>query len=315
MMAKIVKGSDFKGVVNYILDKDKNAKVVAFEGLFMENKDTIAMSFNTQSQMNNKVSKPVGHIALSFSKEDELRLTNRVMAGITLEYMERMGIRDTQFFIARHFDKEHPHVHIAFNRIDNNGNTISDRHERLRSTRICKELTKKYGLHMANGKENVKRNRLKEPDKTKYELYDILKTEVGRCGNWNVLVVNLKRQGVEVHFKHKGQTDEVQGVVFTKNGYRFNGSKVDRRFSYSKIDAALQHNRCRERMGITAGIYETATPSAPSGTAQSELFNGSWGLLKSSGSSYNAADAEANQEMVDILRRRKKVKRKRGVGF
>ena len=108
----------------------------------------------------------------------------------------------------------------------------------------------------------------------------------------------------------KGQTSEVQGVVFSMNGYHFNGSKVDRRFSYSKIDAALQHNRCRERMGITAGIYETATPSAPSGTAQSELFNGSWGLLKSSGSSYNAADAEANQEMVDILRRRKKVKRK-----
>lgn len=104
--------------------------------------------------------------------------------------------------------------------------------------------------------------------------------EVGRCGNWNVLIANLKRQGVEVHFKHKGQTSEVQGVVFSMNGYHFNGSKVDRRFSYSKIDAALQHNRCRERMGITAGIYETATPSAPSGTAQSELFNGSWGLLK-----------------------------------
>ena len=37
----------------------------------MENKDTIAMSFNIQSQMNGKVAKPVGHIALSFSKEDE----------------------------------------------------------------------------------------------------------------------------------------------------------------------------------------------------------------------------------------------------
>ena len=46
-------------------------------------------------------------------------------------------------------------------------------------------------------KENVKCNRLKEPDKTKYELYDILKTEVGRCGNWDVLVASLKRQGVE----------------------------------------------------------------------------------------------------------------------
>ena len=311
MMAKIVKGSDFKGVVDYILDKGKNAQVVAYDGLFMENKETIAMSFNAQSLMNGNVAKPVGHIALSFSKEDEPRLTNCVMGGIALEYMERMGIKDTQFFIARHFDKEHPHVHIAFNRIDNNGKTISDRHERLRSTRICKELTLIYGLHMANGKENVKRNRLKEPDKTKYELYDILKTEVGICGNWGVLVANLKRQGVEVHFSHRGQTDEIQGVVFTKNGYHFNGSKVDRRFSYSKIDAALQSNRCRERKGMMTNEYEVATPSTPSSIAQSEFFNGSLGLLNGSDSSCNAADVEANQEMAEILRRKKK--RKRGM--
>ena len=311
MMAKIVKGSDFKGVVDYILDKGKNAKVVAYDGLFMENGETISMSFNAQSQMNGKVSKPVGHIALSFSKEDNPRLTNRVMANIALEYMEQMGIRDTQFFIARHFDKEHPHVHIAFNRIDNNSNTISDRHERLRSTRICKELTKKHGLHMANGKENVKRERLKEPDKTKYELYDILKTEVGRCGNWNVLVANLKRQGVEVHLKHKGQKDEIQGVVFTKNGYHFNGSKVDRRFSYSKIDVALQHNRHEERKGMMTNVHEVAKSNSPSDIDCGELFNGSLGLLNGSGSSYNAADVEANQEMAEILHRKKK--RKRGM--
>lgn len=310
-MAKIVKGSDFKGVVDYILDKGKGTQVVAYDGLFMENKETIAMSFNIQSQINGKVAKPVGHIALSFSKEDESRLTNRVMAGIALEYMERMGIRDTQFFIARHFDKEHPHVHIAFNRIDNNGNTISDRHERLCNTRICKELTLKYSLHMANGKDDVKRNRLKEPDKTKYELYDILKKEVGRCGNWNVFVANLQRQGVEVSFKHKGQTDEVQGIVFTKNGYRFNGSKVDRCFSYTKIDAALQRNRYYERTGMTTKVHDVATPNAPSGSARNELFNGSLGLLNGNGSSYNAADAEANQEMAEILRRKKK--RKRGM--
>ena len=316
MMAKIVKGSDFKGVVDYIIDKNKGTQIVAAKGLFMENRDTIAMSFNAQSRMNGKVAKPVGHIALSFSKEDEPRLTNRVMASIALEYMERMGIRDTQFLIARHFDKEHPHVHIAFNRIDNNGNTISDRHERLRSTRICKELTLKYGLHMANGKENVKRERLKEPDRTKYELYDILKKEVGRCGNWDVLAANLKRQGVEVHFKHKGQTDEVQGVVFTKKGYRFNGSKVDRRFSYSKIDAALQRNRYNERMALAStakgnGLGQANTPT-PSNSGHGEFFSGSLGLLNGS-SSYNAADAEANQEMAEILRRKKKAKRKRGM--
>lgn len=109
----------------------------------------------------------------------------------------------------------------------------------------------------------------------------------------------------------QGQTDEIQGVVFIKNGYHFNGSKVDRRFSYSKIDAALQRNRHEERMGMTAKVHETATPSVPSGTAHGELFKGSLGLLNGSGSSYNAADAEANQEMTEILRRKKK--RKRGM--
>ena len=311
MMAKIVKGSDFKGVVDYILDKDKGVQKIAVNGLFLESKETITMSFNIQSQMNGKVAKPVGHIALSFSKEDEPRLTNHVMAHIALEYMEKMGLRNTQFFIARHFDKEHPHVHIAFNRIGNDGRTISDRNDRLRSTRICKELTLKYGLHMAGGKENVKRNRLKEPDRTKYRLYDILKTEVGRCGNWNVLVASLNRQGVEIRFKHKGQTKEVQGVVFTMNGYHFNGSKVDRRFSYSKIDAALQRNRNEERMNLMPKAYPIDTPSVVSDTARGELFSGSLGLLNGYGSSYHAADAEANQEMAEILRRKKK--RRRGM--
>lgn len=311
MMAKIVHGSNFKGVVDYILDKDKGVQLVAHEGLFMENKDTIAMSFNIQSQMNGKVAKPVGHIALSFSKEDEPRLTNHVMAHIALEYMERMGLRNTQFFIARHFDKEHPHVHIAFNRIGNDGRTLSDRNERLRSIRICKELTLKYGLHMAGGKENVKRNRLKEPDRTKYRLYDILKTEVSRCGNWNVLVANLNRQGVEVRFKYKGQTNEVQGVVFTMNGYHFNGSKVDKHFSYSKIDAALQRNKNEERMNLKPNTYTVDTPSSVSDTARSELFSGSLGLLAGHGSSGNATDAEANMEMAEMLRRKKK--RRRGM--
>lgn len=49
MMAKIVKGSDFKGAVDYIIDKKKDTQIVASEGLFMENLETIAMSFNAQS--------------------------------------------------------------------------------------------------------------------------------------------------------------------------------------------------------------------------------------------------------------------------
>lgn len=97
-------------------------------------------------KLNPRVSKVVGHISLNFSAQDSHKLNNEWMAKVAREYMEKMGIKDTQYIIGRHFDKEHPHIHIAFNRIDNNGKTISDRNDQFRSEKICKELTAKYGL-------------------------------------------------------------------------------------------------------------------------------------------------------------------------
>ena len=312
MIAKIVKGSSFKGVVNYILDKEKDAKILICDGLFVENKNTIAMSFDAQSKMNPKVTKPVGHISLAFHKEDEHRLTDRAMAGIALEYLKEMGITDTQVLIVRHFDKEHPHVHIAFNRIANNGRTISDRNERIRSARICKELTKKYNLYFASGKERVKQHRLKEPDKTKYGLYSILKSEVSRCGDWQQLAANLEKQGVDMRFKYKGKSDEVQGVVFIMNGYSFSGSKIDRQFSYSKIDAALERNRRTERMEMPLPSRHEELPTfQPESRGNDDLYSGSIGLFMP-----DNANAQADENYFEEqLKRRNKKKKQRKIRF
>jgi hypothetical protein len=152
-----------------------------------------------------------------------------------------MGIRDTQYIIARHFDKEHPHVHLVFNRVDN-GKTISDQNDRYRSGKTCKMLTEKYGLYFSPGKENVKTQRLKEPDKTKYEIYGSLKSILPKCQNWDQIIEKLADQDIAVTFKFKGKTNEIQGATFSKNGYTFNGSKVDRQFSFSKIAFQLKQN-------------------------------------------------------------------------
>lgn len=312
MIAKIVKGSGFREVTGYIIDSKKNARIIAHAGLFIEDVATITKSFEAQAGMNPKVSRPVGHIALGFSKEDESRLTSRIMAEIALEYMGRMGIRNTQFFIARHFDKEHPHIHIAYNRIDNDGRTISDKNERIRSTRICKELTKKYNLYFANGKERVKQHRLKEPDKTKYGLYSILKSEVSRCGNWNILAANLKKQGVEIQFKYKGKSDEVQGIVFTMNGYSFSGSKIDRRFSFSKIDAALERNRRTERMEMQPlSRHEELPTFQPESSGNDDSYNGSIGLFMLDNTDGQAEENRFEEE----LKRRNKKKKQRKIRF
>ena len=298
MMAKIIKGQDFKGMINYIVDQDKSAHLIASCGIRTKSVDAIIQSFEDQAQLNSKVSKPVGHIVLSFSKQDTEKITEGVMVKIAQEYLEKMGIMNTQYMIGRHFDKEHPHCHIAFNRINNDGKTISDSNDKYRSEKICKELTRKYGLYFANGKEQVKEHRLKEPDKTKYEIYHILKRETEKAKNWKVLLDRLKREGIDVQFKHKGQTSEIQGVIFEKNGYHFNGSKVDRQFSFSKIDYQLNQNE--RGASIDQGQQQSQTSLNPvSSTLETagSILGGLLDIQPGSGYDENQADYLRQQRL------------------
>lgn len=306
-MAKIVKGTSFSGVVKYILDPEKQTNLLATDGVRLKNLDSIAQSFEAQRELNLRVSKPVGHISLDFSAQDRAKLSDEVMSRIAHDYMSRMGIVNTQYIIGRHHDKEHPHLHIAFNRVDNNGRTISDKNDRIRSEKICKELTAQYGLYFASGKEQVKQHRLKEPDKTKYEIYNTLKTALPQCRSWSELLDRLKREGITAEFKMKSGTNEPQGIKFNKNGYHFNGSKVDQLFSFSKIDFVLKQNMNGEQK-------QEATIQPPPQKAQLEFpYPDSDSLSSSIGGLFNGllTPCPAYDPEEEAFRRQMQRKKKR----
>lgn len=299
-MAKIVKGRGFKGVVNYILDKAKGTEILDSNEVRLKSTDTIIDSFIFQSELNPGLTKPVGHISLDFSAQDREKLSNEFMVQIARDYMNRMGISNTQYLVARHYDKEHPHIHLVFNRVDNNGKTISDRNDRFRSEKVCKELTREYGLYFASGKEKVKENRLREPDKTKYEIYNTLKTIVPHSQNWEQVIRALKDQNVGVTFKFKGKTDEIQGVIFDKNGYSITGSKVDRQFSYSKIDHQLRANA--QKLNNSEAHHRQAPPgSNPTGSLVNDFL---YQLRKSS-----YEENKKKNENIPHIKRRKGLRR------
>ena len=52
MIAKIVIGQGFKGVVNYILDKSKGTEILDSDGVRLKSPDTIIQSFISQAEMN-----------------------------------------------------------------------------------------------------------------------------------------------------------------------------------------------------------------------------------------------------------------------
>ncbi len=107
---------------------------------------------------------------------------------------------------------------------------------KIRNAKVCRALTEKYGLHFAPGKESVRRERLREPDRTKYEIYDIIKTVLSQSRSLEDLEKHLKTRGVNMRYKYCGSTKQKQGALFGKNKFEFSGSKIDRQFSYSKLN-------------------------------------------------------------------------------
>lgn len=263
MIAKIIQGTDFNGVINYMLNKpDDKAKVLAATGVRIASANDIAHDFNLQASMCPNVQKAVCHTILSFSANDAERLTDAMMEKIANEYLEKMGYADTQSLIVRHSDRQHPHLYICINRIGNDGKTISDRNEKYRSTKICRELTERYGLTIGEGKQKVNRPRLLGEDKLRYEIFDAIKAVLPQSKNWKDFVEGLEQQGITTRFKTKGNTDVIQGIIFTKDRHSFSGSKIDRSCSFSRLNETINQNSQQQQYEQLAQVSKEASESS-----------------------------------------------------
>lgn len=236
------------------------------------------------------------------------------MLKIAHDYMKLMGIENTQFIIARHIDRDHPHCHIVYNRVDNDGRTISDKNDRFRNEKVCKMLTARYRLHFSEGKKNVKFDRLRKHDQVKHYIYHVLRHEVPRAVSWSELRRALRRYKIDTEFKLNRRTGEAEGVKFICNGYKFSGSKIDRQFSFVNIACRLEEN------AFDAGIYprRNSTPTQQREEPrqdvvrqeQSEESGLSVGLLDLT--TAPATDPEEEMLAKQYVKKKKKPQRKRG---
>jgi len=242
MMGKTITGRSFGGCVRYVVNK-QDAKILSAEGVRMQSANAMINDFNLQRQMRPELGKAVGHLVLSWSKEDLLKLSDDIMVERAKEYMYKVGIMNTQYVVVRHSDRAHPHLHLIYNRVDNNGKTITDKNNFAKNVKACKEITLKYGYHLGEGKDIVNRQALKGKEKVKYELYDAIKAGMKTATTWKQLEAHLAGQGVTVAYKYRSGTSEVQGISFEKGDIKMKGSAIDRSLSFGKIDAVLNRNQ------------------------------------------------------------------------
>lgn len=275
MIAKIKTRADFGGIVNYANDqknKKKSATLLAYEGICAINNKTIADSFQVQASMRPKVKSPVKHVSLAFSPQDTIRFPNdekgnALMVEIAKKWMEQMGIRNAQYIIARHHDTEHPHCHIVFNRIDNDGNLISDSNERIRNAKVCRALTKEYKLYFApkNSKARNK-SRLRPHQLRKYNLRSSTLDALAASRSWHDFFRMLKEKGIDVRFNRAENSDNIRGISFCMDEFSIAGSKLDSDLSFNRLCATLG-NVAKE---LIVQPHQAFVPSAGGGTSNEQ---------------------------------------------
>ena len=257
----------------------------------------------------------MGHIALCFKPDDKPRLTDDFMAKIALEYMQMMGINDTQFIIVRHHNTYNPHCHIVYKRMKNEGKVILDADDYRSNEEVKKDLKFKYGLTYGTDKSKTSTRKLRNAERAKYEIHNAVKDALKVADSWQKFKNELAKRGVllELVYKDKERT-KVQGIRFCKDGYSFKGTQICRECSFGKLDARLgtEHNRVSPRAESMQG-GQTSCHQVEQTQPTAEHTQDPWGGISSIGL-FAPANAQTFEQFPEDESSKKK-KRKRRKGF
>lgn len=209
MFSKVFSGHSFYHACRYIVNKP-GAEVLEYEGVRGHDYRLMADDFIMQQQLRPQKEKACFHCSLSFYPGEVL--SNEVMVKIAKEYLEKLKITETQFAITKHTDRNHLHLHVVANMVNNNGDAISDSYLGLRGKKLAQQLTQQYKLIPALRKNLALTNyqALRQSEVNKYKVYKAILDALPQCKTMHDLEKKLQQQGIETQYKYKGQTLEKQ---------------------------------------------------------------------------------------------------------
>ncbi|MCD9855761.1 relaxase/mobilization nuclease domain-containing protein [Epilithonimonas sp. JDS] len=158
MIAKIGRSSNLFGTLSYNNSKIEKAKgEILMTNKMIETVDgkysvaQLAKSFEPYLLANRNTEKHTLHISLNPDPKD--KVSDEQYQEMAQLYMGQMGYGDQPFVVFKHTDIDRSHIHIVSVCVDEDGRKISDRFEKIRSMRVCRELEKKFNLISAVEKE------------------------------------------------------------------------------------------------------------------------------------------------------------------
>lgn len=206
---------------------------------------------------------------------------------IANEYLNNMGFDQHQHAIFRHYDADHPHIHILVNRIGYDGTVISDSKDYQRSEKVLRELEKQHGLtevissrqaqERAMTKNELEMMKRMNVPSSKMQLQEIIKDVLSKKPDAAQFINALEAKGINVLF-NQASTGFISGISYGYEGMQFKGAHLGNAYKWQAIKMLSVMNKkqiaqqfTRQMLGQETGNDHQKPVNPPQEGQQPEL--------------------------------------------
>ncbi|SDP86080.1 Relaxase/Mobilisation nuclease domain-containing protein [Mucilaginibacter sp. OK268] len=273
MTADQVKGKGFRGALNYNLEKVSQGKAEILDTSFTGvNEKSIMEEVRMVRMLRPNLAKYFYHTSLNFPPDENLG--NEQMNIIANEYLNNMGFDRNQYMIFRHYDAEHPHLHLLVNRIGYDGSLVSDSKDYQRSEAILRKLEKQYDLtevisskqaqERAMTKNELEMMKRTDAPSTKMKLQVLLKEVLSKQPATEQFISQLEAKGIDVRF-NQASTGFVSGISYGFEGMQFKGQHLGNAYKWSSVKNSISYEQERDRAAVHQANLRTAAGQSATG--------------------------------------------------
>src|SRR5690606_33271762 len=260
MTGSQIKGKGFRGALRYNLEKvDKGVAEILDHSFVSTSERIIVKEIQMVKVLRPNLQKYFYHTSINFPPGEDL--PNEKMKQIGLDYLEANGFNQHQYIMFRHYDADHPHLHILVNRIGYDGSVLSDSNDFSRSEKVLRELEKKYNLiqvpfsgqarQRAVTKDEVEMMKRTNTPSHKLQLQTII--QKGLQDNPRLttqqFIKALHKHKINVLF-NQASTGYVSGISYGYEGMIIKGAKLGNDFKWSSIKSKIDFDQERDRVVI-----------------------------------------------------------------
>ncbi|MEK6510639.1 relaxase/mobilization nuclease domain-containing protein [Myroides odoratimimus] len=242
---------------NYVINPNKGYELVR-NNLSGETPKDMFQTMQILQNQNSRCKNNTISIVISPTIEDSKKMTDQDLNNLVNDFLVGLKLdpKSAQYIAFVHTEKEHKHIHILANRINENGKALKDNYIGFQAQRIAHEIALKYGWtsirqENENKKEQVKANQKQVAQEIKKAHYFVLKEQPKSLQQY---IDMMRMHQIEV----KPSVNK-QGNI---QGYRFIHLSTNTNLKASEVDRNLKLNE----------LFENNTPKRGDDLFHTVLF-------------------------------------------